>query len=72
MRRRDFIVAGGAALLRPFAGRAQQTGQTYRLGALMGHPRDVPVNVLEQFRRYGFIEGKTLLSNGAHLGRTLI
>ena len=29
----------------------------------MGHPRDVPVNVafLEQFPRYGFVEGKNLV-----------
>jgi putative tryptophan/tyrosine transport system substrate-binding protein len=61
MRRRDFItILGGASATLPFAAVAQQTGRTYRLGALMGHPRDVPVNAafLEQFRRYGFIEGQ--------------
>ena len=46
----------------PFAAVAQPAGRTYRPGALMGHPRDVPVNVafLEEFRRYGFIEGQNL------------
>jgi putative tryptophan/tyrosine transport system substrate-binding protein len=61
MRRREFttILCGASATL-PFAAVAQETGRTYRLGTLMGHPRDVPVNVafLEEFRRYGFIEGQ--------------
>jgi putative ABC transport system substrate-binding protein len=61
MRRRDFItILGGASATLPFAAVAQQPARTYRLGALMGHPRDVPVNVafLEEFRRAGFIEGQ--------------
>src|SRR6516164_4964579 len=60
MKRREFITALGVAATWPFAARAQQAGRTYRLGALMGHPRDVPVNVafLEEFRRNGFIEGQ--------------
>ena len=51
MKRRQFITALGLAAIWPFTARAQQAGRTYRLGALMGHPRDVPVNVafLEQF-----------------------
>jgi putative ABC transport system substrate-binding protein len=60
MRRRDFItILGGASAMLPFAAKAQ-AGQTYRLGALMGHPRNVPVNVafLDEFRRAGFIEGQ--------------
>jgi ABC-type uncharacterized transport system substrate-binding protein len=60
MKRREFVTALGVAATWPFAARAQQAGRTYRLGAIMGHPRDVPVNVafLEQFRRHGFIEGQ--------------
>ena len=62
MKRRQFITALGLAAIWPFTARAQQAGRTYRLGALMGHPRDVPVYVafLEQFPRYGFIEGQNL------------
>ncbi len=62
MRRREFTALIGASVAWPLAARAQQAGRTYRLGTLMGHPRDVPVNVafLEQFPRYGFIEGKNL------------
>jgi putative tryptophan/tyrosine transport system substrate-binding protein len=62
MKRRDFIAVLGVAATWPFAARAQQSGRTYRLGVLMAHPRDVPVNVafLEEFRRHGFIEGQNL------------
>ncbi len=61
MKRRDFItILGGASAMLPFAAVAQDAGRTDRLGTLMGHPRDVPVNVafLEEFRRQGFIEGQ--------------
>jgi putative tryptophan/tyrosine transport system substrate-binding protein len=39
-----------------------EPGRNYRLGVLLPHPRDVPVNLafLEQFRHRGFIEGKNL------------
>ena len=42
---------------------AQQVGRTYRLGVLLPHPRDVPINIafLEEFRRRGFIEGQNLI-----------
>jgi hypothetical protein len=62
MTRREFLTALSVAATWPFAARAQQVGRTYRLGALMGHPRDVPVNLafLEQFPKDGFIEGKNL------------
>jgi hypothetical protein len=39
MKRREFITALGLAATWPFAARSQQAGRTYRLGALMGHPR---------------------------------
>ena len=72
MRRREFIALIGASATWPFAAMAQEAGRTYRLGVLLPHPRDVPVNVafLEEFRRYGFIEGQNLAvewrTYGAH------
>jgi len=62
MRRREFIALMGASITWPFAAMAQQPGRTYRLGVLLPHPRDVPVNVafLEEFRRHGFLEGQNL------------
>jgi putative tryptophan/tyrosine transport system substrate-binding protein len=62
MRRREFIALLGASLLEPIAAKAQQVGRTYRLGVLLPHPRDVPINVafVEEFRRHGFIEGQNL------------
>jgi putative ABC transport system substrate-binding protein len=63
MRRRDFItILGGASATLPFAAVAQQAVRTYRLGVLLPHPRDVPINVafVEEFRRHGFIEGQNL------------
>jgi putative tryptophan/tyrosine transport system substrate-binding protein len=63
MRRRDFIaILGGASATLPFAAVAQHAGRTYRLGVLLPHPRDVPINVafVEEFRRHGFIEGQNL------------
>jgi putative ABC transport system substrate-binding protein len=62
MRRREFIALMGASNTWPFVAMAQQPGRTYRLGVLLPHPRDVPVNVafLEEFRRHGFLEGQNL------------
>jgi putative tryptophan/tyrosine transport system substrate-binding protein len=62
MRRREFIGLLGASLLEPIAAKAQQVGRTYRLGVLLPHPREVPINVafVEEFRRHGFIEGQNL------------
>ena len=62
MRRREFIALLGASVTWPFAATAQQAGRNYRLGVLLPYPRDAPVNVafLEEFRRYGFIEGQNL------------
>ena len=73
MKRREFITALGVAATWPFAARAQQAGRTYRLGALMGHPRDVPVNVafLEEFRRAGFIEGQNFAVDWRAFGQDL-
>jgi putative tryptophan/tyrosine transport system substrate-binding protein len=74
MRRRDFItILGGASATLPFAAVAQESGRTYRLGTLMGHPRDVPVNVafLEEFRRYGFIEGQNFVVEWRTFGQSV-
>jgi putative ABC transport system substrate-binding protein len=62
MRRREFIALLGASVIWPFVATAQQAGRIYRLGVLLPHPRDVPVNVafVEEFRRHGFIEGQNL------------
>ena len=63
MRRRDFItILGGASAALPFAAVAQQAGRTYRLGVLLPLTHDAPVNVafLDEFRRWGFIEGQNL------------
>ena len=62
MRRRQFIGLLGSGFFASIAARAQQAGRTYRLGVLLPHPRDVPINVafVEEFRRHGFIEGQNL------------
>jgi putative ABC transport system substrate-binding protein len=62
MRRREFVALFSASVTVPFAALAQQAGRTYRLGVLLPHPRDVPVNLafLDGFRRRGFIEGQNL------------
>jgi putative tryptophan/tyrosine transport system substrate-binding protein len=62
MRQREFVALFSASVIVPFAALAQKAGRTYRLGALLPHPRDVPVNLafLEEFRRRGFVEGQNL------------
>jgi putative tryptophan/tyrosine transport system substrate-binding protein len=63
MKRRDFIVAGGAALAWPFAAAAQEPGQTYRLGGLSVGPRTAPywLGVFDELRQAGFVEGQNLI-----------
>ena len=63
MRRRDFITfVGGAAVAWPLAALAQEAGRTYRVGALVGGPRNSPptVAMFDELRRSGFIEGQNL------------
>src|SRR5262245_15962480 len=62
MRRREFIWLFGAGLTWPVAATAQQPVRVYRLGVLLPHPRDVPVNAafLGEFQRHGFVEGQNL------------
>src|SRR4029077_8622963 len=62
MRRRDFILAGGAAVAWPLAVSAQEVGRTYRLGCLLPPTRGAPINIafFDELRRRGFIEGQNL------------
>ena len=62
MRRREVVALVVGAATWPLAAKAQKTGHTYRLGVLLPHPRDVPVNLafLDVFRRRGFVEGQNL------------
>ena len=63
MRRRAFIAAlGGAAAAWPMVARAQRSERIYRLGCLFASPRDAPhqVALLDELRRFGFIEGQNL------------
>jgi hypothetical protein len=75
MRRREFItLITGAIVTRPFAATAQQVGRIYRLGVLLPHPRDVPVNLAfwTNFDGAVSLKAKTSRSSGAHIGNTLI
>jgi putative ABC transport system substrate-binding protein len=63
MKRRESIALVGASVAwPPFAAMAQEPGRTYRLGVLLPLTHDAPVNVafLDEFRRWGFIEGQNL------------
>ncbi len=75
MRRRDFILAGGAAVAWPLAVSAQEVGRTYRLGCLLPLTHDAPINLafFDELRRRGFIEGQNLTveyrAYGLHVDR---
>jgi putative tryptophan/tyrosine transport system substrate-binding protein len=62
MRRREFIALAGASVGWPFVAIAQETGRTYRLGALSSTPRDTPIAraFFDELRRLGFIEKQNL------------
>jgi hypothetical protein len=61
---REFIsLLGGGSLLAPFAASAQEAGRTYRLAVLTANAREAPQNMalLDELRRYGFVEGQNLV-----------
>jgi putative tryptophan/tyrosine transport system substrate-binding protein len=60
MRRREFIALMGASVAWPFAAMAQQAGRTYRLGFLMGAPREEAQAFFDELRRRGFVVGTNL------------
>jgi putative tryptophan/tyrosine transport system substrate-binding protein len=62
MRRRDFILAGGAALAWSPAARAQEPGRTYRLGIITGAARSAPRTAafFDELKTLGFVEGQNL------------
>jgi putative ABC transport system substrate-binding protein len=67
MRRRDFMAAlAGAAALRPFAVRAQQTERTRRIGVLLGIAPDDPQSkaitaaLLQGLWKFGWFEGRNV------------
>ena len=63
MRRREFIGILSSVAVWPLAVRAQEKGQTFRLGSLHQSPRDAPHHVAfyEELRRQGFVEGQNLV-----------
>jgi putative tryptophan/tyrosine transport system substrate-binding protein len=62
MRRRDFILAGSAALAWSPAARAQEPGRIYRLGIITGAARSAPrmVAFFDELKVLGFVEGQNL------------
>jgi putative ABC transport system substrate-binding protein len=58
-------------LVAPVAARAQESGRTYRLGALYTSPRDAPQHVafFDELRRMGFTSGKNLRVDGRGFGK---
>jgi len=71
VKRRDFILAlGGAAAAWPLVAWGQEPRRNYRLGALVGSPRDAAhyVALFDELRRLGFIEGQNLVIDAAGFG----
>jgi putative tryptophan/tyrosine transport system substrate-binding protein len=70
MRRRDLVILVGFGVAWPLAARAQEPGRTYRLGFLEPIPRDAPpiLALLDELRRYGFIEGQNLVIDYRNFG----
>ena len=62
LKRREFIIVGGVALLAPAMGYAQEPGRTYYLGTLYITPRTSPqyAALFDELQRLGFVEGQNL------------
>jgi putative ABC transport system substrate-binding protein len=62
MRRREFIAGLGGVAAWPLAARAQEARGLFRLGVLLGAPRDAPriEAFFDELRIFGFAEGQNL------------
>jgi putative tryptophan/tyrosine transport system substrate-binding protein len=62
VRRRDFVAAGGAALVWPLAAAPQEAGRSYRVVGVSVKPRNAPIIVamFDELRKLGFTEGQNL------------
>jgi putative ABC transport system substrate-binding protein len=65
LQRRDFLIAAGAFLARPFAAEAQQAGQVARIGFLSVNLAATPPHLLNAFRQglrdFGYVEGRDVV-----------
>jgi len=72
MRRRDFILVGGAIAAWPLLARAEDAGRTYRLGGIC-ITRKAPyiVAIFDELRRLGLIEGENLIIDWREYGQRI-
>jgi len=70
VKRRKFITLLVGAAAWPFVAQGQEPGHVYRIGVLLGSPRDAPhyVALFDELRRLGFIEGRNLIIDAAGYG----
>jgi putative ABC transport system substrate-binding protein len=65
VKRRDFLIAGGAVLAAPLAAEAQQAGRVFRIGYLSAPTRKSVESILQAFlgalRELGWIEGRNIV-----------
>ena len=62
MRRREFVLFGGALMACPLAAYAQEPGRVYRLGSVHRNQRSSPnmMALFDEVRKNGFVEGANL------------